>query len=246
MIDKYFSNDYVKPIVQEAKPILEEFPTEVATEIATAVLKDVDAGLTEIPWVTIFPSDDRSQIASRLMGVLRTADYDTPAYNPETRLAFDALTGLLERRDAVGMTGANAAYHLVQSVAGKENEHFRTYQDQARLYPQYASIWRRDLWQQFGSEGYLEIIDTDRDLQLMLVRSEGIAERNREEGSDIFQPEESVADAIVRTLDFFDISTEGLSIDDLKNATRILERGLEGYRALAYQLRGLPIPENDN
>ncbi len=241
MLSRYTSNDWIKPIIEEAKPVFEEFPVQIATEIATAVLKHADSGQTDIPWVTVFPSDDKSQIMPRLVEVLQTPDYSTPAYNPDTHLAFEELIQLLDKHEAVGMLGAHAAYYFVQAAAGKENELFCTYQDISRRYPQYGSSWRRDLSEQFGKQGYGEIVSADYKLLAFLLSTEGIAEDYYENDGSIAQPGESAAELISRTFEFFDISVEDADVDIIVNATKILERGLEGYRALAYEIRGLPV-----
>lgn len=238
MSNRYTSNEWIEPIVGDARPILNEFSKEVAIEVASAVLKSVDSRCTETPWTTIFPSDDRSQIASRLLGVLRASDYNTPAYNPDTHLAVEELRNLLEKHDAVGMLGAHAAYHFVQAAAGKENEIFTTYQDLSRRWPQYASSWTKNLRVQFGSEGYQEIMATNATLSSLQEKIEKVAELHYQSNGTIAQPGESTPDLINRTLEFFDIST----VDGLDEATRILEHSFDGYRTLAYHIRGLAAP----
>jgi len=238
MLDRYSSNEWIDPIVMDARPIFEEFPEGTAVEVASAVLKSVDIGTTEIPWTTVFPSDNISQIASSLLKVLQTPDYSTPAYNQDTHLAVEELIHLLERHDAVGMLGAHAAYHLVQAAAGKEDELFRTYQDLSRRWPQYSSAWADDITRQFGEGGYVGIVGANQELSELLGSIEIASELHYQNSDTIEQPGESTTDLIARTLDFFDLSTaEGLA-----EASRILGRGFDGYRRLAYQIRGLPEP----
>lgn len=235
---RYTSNEWIVPIVEEARPILEEFPPIVATEVASAVLKNADTGCTDIPWVTVFPSDDESQVAARLLEVLKQPDYSTPAYDPDTHLAVEELQQLLLTYDADGMFGAHAAYHLVQAAAGKENETFLTFQDKARRWPQYSSTWTEDLRRQFGDNGCEEVLATNQELADLLEQTETVSALHYKNSESIRQQGESTNDLIVRALDFFDIT----SAEGLAEAARILSRGFEGYRKLAYQIRGLPAP----
>src|SRR6266404_350105 len=64
---RYTSNEWLNPIATEAKPIFARFPRDTAIEVASAVLKGVDKGETQIPWVTVFPSDDKHHVGSRLL-----------------------------------------------------------------------------------------------------------------------------------------------------------------------------------
>ena len=140
-LSRYTSNEWLKPIAEQAKPIFSQFPQDTAIEVATAVLKKADSGNAEIPWVTVFPSDDKRHVGSRLLQALRTPDYRTPAYDPDAHLAVEELRQLLVDHEAFGLQGKHAAYHLVRTAAGKEDELFATYQDMGRRWPQYATDW---------------------------------------------------------------------------------------------------------
>lgn len=238
MIDRYTSNEWVEPIIVEAQPILREFPQGEAREIAAAVLKLADIGDAITPWTTVFPSDDTSTVAANLVRVLYTPDYDTPAYNPDTHMAVEELRELLDAHEAVGMLGAHAAYHLVQAAAGKQDETFYTYQDKSRKWPQYTSEWPEQLTEQFGPNGYAAIMAIDDELPAIQAQIEDAADLHYQIKGSIAQTSETPTELIRRATDFFDIHT----IDGLREASRILQRGLDGYRALAYQVRGLTPP----
>lgn len=238
MFDRYTSNEWISPIIEEARPMLEKFPSGVAREVASAVLKTVDGGQTETPWATVFPSDDKSVVATRLVEVLRAPDHSTPAYDPDTRSAVKELVHFLDTHEAYGLFGCQAAYFLVQAAAGKESETFLTYQDLSRRWPQYSTAWTEDLTKQFGEEGYDEIMASDQELPTLMGGVELAAKIYYQRNGRLDQAGESTADLIARAVDLFDIST----VDGLKEANRILERGFEGYREVTYRIRGLPRP----
>lgn len=235
---RYTSNEWIEPIIQDAMPLLEGFPADVATEVASAALKSVDAGPPEIPWVTVFPSDNKSQVASKLLTVLREPDFSTPVYDPDTHLAVEQLRDILDRHDAFGLLGCHAAYHLVQAAAGKRDENFLTYQDKSRKWPQYSSEWPEHLVRQFGDEGYHEILTADDELATILGMIAAASQLQYQKRGDIIQPGESTSELIDRTLQFLNIT----AVDDFSEATRILELGLEDFRAAAYRIRGLTAP----
>jgi hypothetical protein len=237
---RYTSNEWLVPIAGEAMPIFSQFPQETAIEVAAAVLKSKDTGATEIPWATVFPSDDKTQVASRLARVLTTPDYSTPAYDVDTHLAVEELRGLLDRHHAVGLQGKHAAYYLVQTAAGKEDEPFLTYQDTSRKWPQYATDWFGKLEEQFGKGGYEEIRSIHPEFAILLGSTAAAAELHYQQRQSMQQPGESSVDLIQRVAQFFDLS----SIDGLIEANKVLEHGLEGYRKAAYHIRGLPEPND--
>jgi hypothetical protein len=235
---RYTSNEWLVPIAEEATPIFSQFSQETAIEVATAVLKSKDTGTTEIPWTTVFPSDDRTQVASRLARVLTTHDYSTPAYSADTHLAVEELRELLNRHDAVGLQGKHAAYHLVRTAAGKEDELFLTYQDMGRKWPQYATDWISKLKRQFGDDGYEGVRAVHPEFAVLLGKTAAVAELHYEQRRSVQQPGESVVDLIQRVAQFFDLAT----VDGLAEANKVLGHGFEGYRKAAYQIRGLPEP----
>lgn len=240
MIGRYHSNDWIIPIVDEARPILDSFPRETALEVAATTLKASDIGQVDIPWVTIFPSDDKGTVSKRLLEVLKKPDGQTLAFEADTFLAVESLKGILARHDAFGHLGAYAAYHMVQAAAGKEDETFLTYQDKSRKYPQYATEWAEDLVRQFGSEGFEQIRQLNPELTLLMGQTAAIADWHYQQ-TKIQQDGESPTELIGRALEFFDIST----VEGLQDASRILERGFSGYRRLTYQARGLAAPSDD-
>jgi hypothetical protein len=237
---RYTSNDWLVPIAEEAKPIFSQFPQETAIEVATAVLKGADSGETVIPWTTVFPSDNKEQVGARLLQVLQTPDYQTPAYNPDTHLAVEELNELLNRHSAWSLQGKHAAYHLVRTAAGKEEEKFLTYQDIARKYPQYATEWIGQLKSQFGSEGYEAIRSVHPEFAVLLGNTAAVAELHYQRKGEIPQPGESAFDVITRVAQMFELT----SIESLSEASRVLDQGFEGYRKAAYQIRGLAEPSS--
>ena len=237
---RYHSNEWLIPIAEEAKPIFSQFPQETAIEVATAVLKGADSGETIIPWTTVFPSDDKQQVGTRLLQVLQTPDYQTPAYNPDTHLAVEELDELLNRHQAWGLQGKHAAYHLVRTAAGKEQEKFLTYQDIGRKWPQYASGWMKYLMTQFGYEGTKEIVTVHPEFAVLLGKTAAIAELHYQQQGEIPQPGETASDVITRVAQMFDLT----SIESLSEASSVLDQGFEGYRRAAHQIRGLPEPSS--
>ncbi|HET8669516.1 MAG TPA: hypothetical protein VFM05_02485 [Candidatus Saccharimonadales bacterium] len=235
---RYFSNGWLIPIAEEAKPIFAQFPPETAIEVATAVLKGADSGETVIPWTTVFPSDDKQQVGGRLLQVLQTPDYQTPAYNPDTHLAVEELNELLNRHQAWGLQGKHAAYHLVRTAADKPEEKFLTYQDIGRKWPQYATDWIGQLKTQFGNEGYEEIRTVHPEFAVLLGKTAAVAELHYQQKGEIPQPGETAFDVITRVAQMFDLT----SIESLSEASRVLGQGFEGYRKAAYQIRGLQEP----
>jgi|GEM_PF-1643281 len=235
---RYYSNDWLIPIAEEAKPVFSQFPRETAIEVATAVLKGADSGEAAIPWTTVFPSDDKEQIGARLLQVLQTPDYQTTAFNPDTHLAVEELNELLNRHEAWGLQGRHAAYHLVRTAAGKEQERFSTYQDMGRKWPQYAGDWTHQLKTQFGDEGYEKIRAVHPEFAVLLGKTAATAELHYRQKGEIPQPGESAFDVITRVAHMFDLT----SIEGLSEASRILGQGFEGYRRVAYQIRGLSEP----
>jgi hypothetical protein len=125
---RYTSNAWLGPIAEQAQDVFKQLSREAAIEVAAALLKTTDTGTVDIPWATVFPSDDKTQIGGRL---LQAPDHETPVFDPDTYLAVKELQNLLNKHDAVGMLGKHAAYHLVQAAAGKQ-ENFLTYQDLGR------------------------------------------------------------------------------------------------------------------
>lgn len=239
MLNRYFNNGWIEPIVIEARPILDSFVPETAIGIASAVLQTIDGGDPEIPWATVFPSDERDLVAQRLLRVLQTPDNETPAYNDDTFLAVQNLQQILNKHDAVGHVGAHATYHLVQVAAGKRNEHFTTYSDLARKWPQYATDWYRKLRSQFGGlPGEDEVLGKSPELERKLAATVRAADTHYKVQGEIRQPGEPTPGLISRSLAFFDVST----VEGLEEANRILSAGFIGYRSEAYHIRGLTAP----
>lgn len=238
----YHSDELLIPIAEEAKPVFSQFPPETAIEVATAVLKGADSGEAAIPWTTVFPSDDKEQIGARLLRVLQTPDYQTPAYSPDTHLAVEELSELLSKHKAWGLQGKRAAYHLVRTAAGKEEEKFLTYQDMGRKWPQYAPDWIKQLDRQFGNKGYEEIVAIRPEFALLLGKTAVAAELHYQRKGQIPQPGETAFDVITRVAPMFDLTT----IEGLREASRVLDQGFEGYRKAAYQIRGLSEPTSSS
>jgi hypothetical protein len=236
---RYDSNEWLGPIAARAKPIFADFPREEATEIAAAVLQGVDAGTTDIPWVTVFPSDNIDVVGTRLLTTLRTPDYRTPAYDPELHLAVESTRAIIDASGATGFMRPHAAYHLVQTAAGKPDENFRVYQDKARRWPQYADDWNKVLTEQFGPQGFAQAKDNQPELFELLDQSEALADAYFQDHGRLQQEGESTGAFIERAIALFDIS----SVEGLREASRILGRGQEGYRKASYRLRGLPDPK---
>lgn len=232
---RYYSNEWLIPIAEEAKPVFSEFPKDTAIEVATALLKGVDSGEDVIPWTTVFPSDDKRRLGARLLKVLQTPDYQTPAYNPDTHLAVEELGQLLDRHEAWGLQGKHAAYHLVRVAAGKEEENFLTYQDIGRKWPQYASDWFHQLDTQFGHDGAKEIAAVCPEFLGLLGRTAVIADLYHQQKGAIPQPGEAAPSVLARVGQMFDLT----SIEGLSEACRVLGQGFEGYRKVTYQIRGL-------
>lgn len=232
------SNDWLVPIVEEARPVLDSFDRETAIEIAVAVLKKSDTQIVELPWATVFPSDDIESVARRLHEVLLTPDYQTPFYSADTVLAVDSLRNILRRHKVEGIFASHAAYSIVQSVAGTD-ESFFTYQDAARKWSQYGDDWLRKLSSQFGADVIDRMKQVNPELITLLELSQSLATMH-ERQLNLSQDGESHAALIKRTLEFLNVD----SIDDLNEAAKVLEVGLDDYRGLSYRLRGLTVPKD--
>jgi hypothetical protein len=231
--------EWMTPIAEEAKPIFAEFSQETAIEIAAGVLKGEDTDeKTIIPWATVFTSDDKQWIGARLLGVLQTPDYQTPVFDPDTRGAVKELGSLIDKSRAAGIQRKLLAHHLVRTAAGKEDEHFVTYPDMGRKWPQEATDWFERLNTQFGLNGLKEIIYAHPDFAILLGGTATIAELHYQRKGRISLAGESSFDVISRTKEMFDLS----SIEGLKEASRILGQGFEEYRRAAYLVRGLELP----
>lgn len=238
---RYDSNDWLGPIAERAKSIFADFPREQATEIAAAVLKGVDSGVEDIPWITVFPSDDVDVVSRRLIAVLRTPDCRTPAYDPNLRLAVESTNAIIEASGAERYMRTLAVYHLVQTAAGKPDENFRTYQDLARRWPVYAPCWKKDLREQFGSRGYVQARNSQPELFELLDQSEALADAYFRDQGPLQQEGESTSAFAERAITLFEIN----SVDGLREASRIMGISKEGYREACYRLRGLPEPKQE-
>ncbi len=236
-IDRYYSNDWLKPIGDKAERVFEQLPRASAIEAATAVLTQEDTGDVAVPWTTVFPSDELGDVYARLLGVLKTPDGETPFNKAEFRPVINDLKGILFREGALKgqFTACHAAYHLVRVAAGKPEEKFSVYRDHARKWPQYSGEWQRNLVEQFGEgrvsssvRGCPELFAIlDGDLRLSQV-DQGRRGSPQKQG-------ESTLNLLQRAFATFDTSTpEGLA-----TAARVMQYRFTDYRRMAYRLRSL-------
>jgi len=234
--------EMLQPVLTEARTILSQFPQETAIEVANAVLIESHAGETQIPWVTVFPSDDKRHVGERLLKALQTSDYRTPVYDTKTKVAVGQIKELLAHHKLIGMGSTNAAYHIVRAMAGKETEHFTTYQDLGREFPQYATTWLRQLREQFGDEGYAEITQEYPELTRLSQETEKAAELHYVQQGEMQHEGEDPANTAKRALEFLPDEPSATDIDNLRTLNRSLQAGFQNYRSAAYAIRGLPDP----
>ncbi|MBI2547342.1 MAG: hypothetical protein HYW23_02740 [Candidatus Aenigmarchaeota archaeon] len=233
---RYTSNEWLAPIGEKAKEVFRHYPRAVAIESASAVLYQYDSGRVEVPWTTVFPSDDISRVYERLLTTLRTPDHQTPAFDPQLREPIKQLIKILSEADAEdGAIACHASYYLVQVAAGKLEENFRTYQDLARRYPQYSNEWINTLLEQFGYDRVLKAAVQHLELFNLLHKNETL-------GLQCGQPRlqqdgESTPDFIRRAIQALNIT----DMDSLVTTTKMVDRRNIPYRTAAYNLRGLPI-----
>lgn len=237
--NRYTSNEWLIPIGEKAKRVFEPLPRQVAIEVVNTVLTQEDSGTTDIPWTTVFPSDDLNDVCSRLLTTLRTPDGQTPAYDPDLRSAVNDLKRILFEEGALDgrFLACHAAYHLVRVAAGKPGELFTTYRDLARRWPQYAGSWETDLIEQFGTRAVSRTRRKHGELFDLLHQNQAIARMN--EQPQLQRDGEAIPNFISRAF-------ESLSITDvasLESATRLLNKRHDGYRQASYQLREIPISD---
>jgi len=237
-IDKYNSNDWLNPIGERANEVFLDYPRTEAIKIANAILIDEDSGDKNTPWAVIFPSDDLDEACDRLLEVLRTPDGQTPFYAPELQLGIREIQRIMGEEGALAgrFLACHAAYHLVRVAAGKPEEHFRTYRDLARSWPQYAECpgnWESELEKQFGPLRVRKAFFKKPELANILRHTAFVAKLR--EGSTLQEEEEPTPHFIARMLGNI---PDGLGIEE---ASKLLELRLVDYRKAAYQLRGIPL-----
>lgn len=237
--DFYVSNEWLVPIEEKARQVFKQLPRTTAVEVASAILTLEDSGDTEIPWTTVFPSDDIDDVCSRLLTTLRTPDLETPANNVELRPAINDLKGILFKEGALvdQPQACHAAYHLVRVAAGRMDENFDIYRDLARQWPQYAvgsTSWAAMLEVQFGQDRVEVTRVSNPELFDLLRQSQSLA---RLKSTSTFALEgETVGDFITRGLESLNVT----DVASLEAAARLMARRHLPYREAAYRLRGLP------
>ncbi|OGH10242.1 MAG: hypothetical protein A2152_01025 [Candidatus Levybacteria bacterium RBG_16_35_6] len=236
---RYDSNDWIEPIIDRAIPIFSRFTKEEAVNIATAVELQLDAGQPELPWVTVFQSDNLNDALRRLTLAMKTPDFRTPAFDPKYRLAVDEVREILDKADAYGMFGCHAACFLIEA-AGKE-ERFRVYSDKGRMFPQYTGDWEEALTKQFGEERISQAKKGTPELFDLLAKDRLLAAMN---DKSMMLRGESTFDYIERVSEFFGMSlnSEGeleASLESLIRANKLLQGGFDEYRIATYESRGL-------
>lgn len=237
--NRYTSNEWLIPIGEKAKKVFEPLPRQVAIEVANTVLTQEDSGTTDIPWATVFPSDDLDDICSRLLATLKTPDAQTPAYNADLQSAINDLRRILFEAGVLDsqFLACHAAYHLVRVAAGKTEELFTTYRDLARRWPQYAGEWEAKLIKQFGVRAISKAKQKHSKLFDLLHQNQAIARIHKQ--PQLQRVGETTPSFISRAFESLNIT----DVSNLKAATRLLNKRHDEYRRASYQLRGIPISE---
>lgn len=237
--NRYTSNEWLLPIGERARKVFAPFPRQGAIEVANTVLTEKDSGPSDIPWTTVFPSDDLDSVCGRLLDTLKSPDGQTPAYNPYLISAVNDLKRIMFEEGALEeqTLACHATYHLVRVAAGKPEELFRTYRDLARRWPQYAGGWEADLVEQFGAKAVSKAAQKHGRLFYLLRRNQAIARMYE-------QPQlQQVGEA---TPNFISRAFESLNIIDvvgLEAATRLLNIRHDEYKRASYRLREIPYSE---
>ncbi|MBI2337755.1 hypothetical protein HYU95_01085 [Candidatus Daviesbacteria bacterium] len=237
--NRYTSNEWLVPIGEKAKKVFEPLPRQVAIEVANAILTQEDSGTTDIPWTTVFPSDNLDDVCSRLLTTFRTSDGQTPAYNADLRSAINDLKRIMFEEGALDgqFLACHAGYHLVRVAAGKPEELFTTYRDLARRWPQYAGKWENDLIEQFGIKAISAAEQRHRELFDLLHQNQAIA--RMDEHPQLQRAGEATSSFISRAFESLNIT----NVAGLETAVRLLNKRHDGYRRASYQLRGIPTSD---
>lgn len=240
--NRYYSNEWLIPIGDRAKKVLSQYPRPIAIEIANALLIEEDTGASDIPWTTVFPSDDINDVVKRLLAVIRTPDVQTPATNPDYRPTINDLKMILFKEGTLEgqFLALHAAYHLVRVAAGNLEEHFLTYRDMSRRWPQYTGDWEKKLAQQFGSNKSIDAINGNPELVMLLNGQQAIAREFESKGS-LQKPDESIPDFLTRAFIAFNIT----SLESLESAAKLADKRFVDYRVVTYGLRGITLPNSN-
>ncbi|HWA51838.1 MAG TPA: hypothetical protein VG895_02190 [Patescibacteria group bacterium] len=227
---RWANNDWLTPIGQEAEAIFAGVDPKTKIEVACAVHKNLDTGATDIPWTTVFPSDDIDDVCQRLLLTLKTPDYQTPAYDPEMSELTAQIHDLLRKHNAIEGFGTRqqASYHLVQVAAGKPEELFRTFTDYSRRYPQYVENWVEDLTKFYGLQAVDKAEKDHPELFLLLAQT-------RYESFLSYHPSQEQIDFNKYIVDQLAKLSEG----DFEKLLEENEARLDPYAKASYALRGL-------
>ncbi|NTU46528.1 hypothetical protein HGA88_02795 [Candidatus Roizmanbacteria bacterium] len=237
--DKYNSNEWLIPIGEKAKELFSGMPKQMAIDATSTILIEEDGGNTELPWTTVFLSDDIDDVLGRLLTTFKTPDYETPAYNTDLRPVINDLKMILNKGGAFDgqFSALQASYELVRIAADKPNENFLNYIDFARRYSQYSGSWKKNLIKQFGRSQLNWALKRHEELALLLEQSEDLEIAYTQ--PDLMRKGESVVDFIVRGFESLNIS----DVASIETASKLLDTRIRQYELAAYNLRGIPLVE---
>lgn len=244
--DKWYSNEWLAPLGEKAGNVFSALSQADAVSSAAAILAREDTGNTDIPYTVIFPSDGIDAACESLLLILKTPDYRTPFYSATLQCTLTRLDTILSESGAFEspLMACHAAYHLVRVAAGKQDENFLTYTDNARRWPQYADTWKRDLTRQFSAEMVRDATRRHPELFQLLRLNALIAKSHTMSLEPLQQADEITPDFLTRVFDSLAITTGGnITEDSLRSVNAALSKRHVPYVRMAYALRGMAFQE---
>lgn len=237
MSERYQSNDWLVPIVRDAKEALADFNHEEALTIATAVFAEKCHFETEVPWEIVFPSEDIDNSLDRLEAALlmsKGTSLDELLADPRIQNGASQIKSILSKESSPsGNITAFAARHVFRAIHGNQEEDCHVYSDHARNYPQYAGDWLKELTKQFGDDFRDRLV---REHSNFFSIVEGGILNAAAINPTVRRPAESIPDYIKRALSVAGDTGFG-------ELTTILQRRLTPYRKESYELRGLQFSQ---
>lgn len=240
--------DYPKVvgIERETIEILREVPQDKAVNIAVAAIAEMPFGTgdAQVPAVVVFSREgiNPGAIWDKLLKVLKTPDYETPSFDPESRPLIDALKGLLFKAGYTdGIVSSFIGAHIIRVAGGDPSAINSVYRDEARRYPTSSDVWLSKLERQFRGSLSLDTFQNPsaRELSTILEKNEEIANRHMREHDKKVAGEDMIS-SLKRQLreagEVFDI-VDG---ESFSRAASVIDRIWRPYRQETYALRGIP------